>query len=483
MRIAPLRDGMYVISGYTNGNIVADVGRRSVLLVDGQSARRVGLADSALRTVTTLPVSIVINTHYHGDHTEGNPHWKAQGARVIGQLLEADEARRDTVIPELSWRREPLGPEAMPDEYVKEELRIPFEHEVIALHAPRAHTSGDLIVWFTQANVIHTGDLVEFEAPPFLDSWGGGTLEGIIAGVDRILRMADDRTIIVPGHGPPTTRAEVVRYRGALVTLRDRVNAAVAAGKTMDQFVGSAPAAEFAGMFNGTSQLPRFARLLWLGATRDRAAARADRVRARLAVLFDSVRAAGGQLAGAEVGVVFDDWRTLAWATGVADPVSRRPLGPTDLLPTGTAGNTFLQGVALDLAQEGKLDLRTAPAPDASLADEVQERILEPLALTHVRQSADGIAASAEDLARWAQVLWSGRAFSDSLRALAFQGVPTPVGLAYGKGAVFPGGLTVMRYYADLGVAVAVQVVGGAATDGPAIGRLCDEIGRMASRP
>ena len=147
MRIAAVAPSIYVISGFTNGNIVALVGSKGVMLVDGQSGRRVGLADSALRTVTKLPVQLVVNTHYHDDHIEGNPHWRAQGARIFAQRLLVGEAKKDTVITEWEeWHREAADPAALPDSVFDDSIALPFEGHVTALHADSAHTSGDAVI-------------------------------------------------------------------------------------------------------------------------------------------------------------------------------------------------------------------------------------------------------------------------------------------------------------------------------------------------
>jgi len=269
MRIAAVAPSIYVISGFTNGNIVALVGSKGVMLVDGQSGRRVGLADSALRTVTKLPVQLVVNTHYHADHIEGNPHWRAQGARIFAQRLLVGEAKKDTVITEWEeWHREAADPAALPDSVFDDSIALPFEGHVTALHADSAHTSGDAVIWFRDANVIHTGDIVELGAPPFLDWWGGGTLDGMIRGVDLVLAHADDKTRIVPGHGWVTNRAEVATYRKMLVTMRERTLAAIGAGQSAEQYLATQPTREFNQAFGGSRYGERFARLLYVGLSR-----------------------------------------------------------------------------------------------------------------------------------------------------------------------------------------------------------------------
>jgi cyclase len=261
MRIQPVAPEAFVISGFTNGNILAVVGERGVLLVDGQSAKRVALADSALRTVTALPVKLLINTHYHGDHIEGNPYWRARGAKIIAHEALAAEALKDTTIAELDWHRTPAEPEALPDQTFADSLTINFEGEpVVLIHPPAAHTRTDAMIWFPRRNLIHTGDVLEREAPPFVDFWAGGTLEGMIGAIDRVLALADDRTIIVPGHGTITNPAGLAPYRAMLVATRDRLGARIAAGESTDAIVAARPLAQFEDSMGGPRRTAEFVR-------------------------------------------------------------------------------------------------------------------------------------------------------------------------------------------------------------------------------
>ncbi len=247
MRAESLGPRFHVISGFANGNILVAAGDDAVALVDGQSTKRVALADSVLRTLTALPVRVVVNTHYHGDHTEGNAHWRAAGAEVWAHPNVAVQARKDTVIPEWhEWHRTPLAEAAMPTRPAADGQMLTMGPEQAQLiHVPRAHTDGDLMVWFPRANVLHAGDIVELGAYPFLDWWAGGTFDGMLAAVDRVLAVANDSTRIVPGHGPVADVAAVRRYRAMMVAVAGQVRAGLRAGKTADQVVAERPTAEF----------------------------------------------------------------------------------------------------------------------------------------------------------------------------------------------------------------------------------------------
>lgn len=266
----PLRPGIWVLSGFANGNILVHDDGTNVLLVDAQSERRVGLADSSLRAVTQRPVNTVVTTHYHDDHIGGNPHWRAQGARLVAQCNVAVQARKDTTITEWrEWHRTPAPSAALATECFNDSLTIARANEQVVLrHVPLAHTDGDIIIWLPGANVLHMGDVLELGAPPFIDWWAGGTWEGMLAAVDVGLSIANDETIIVPGHGPTTNKAGMVAYRAMLQAVGGKVRAAVQRGETMDVIVASRPASGYEESFGSQSRADQFVQLLVVGFSR-----------------------------------------------------------------------------------------------------------------------------------------------------------------------------------------------------------------------
>jgi glyoxylase-like metal-dependent hydrolase (beta-lactamase superfamily II) len=266
IRSETIAPGYVVISGYTNGNILAVLGVDGVLLVDAQSARRVPQADSALRTFTDQPVRWVINTHYHADHIQGNTYWRARGAEILAHERVVEEARKDTTIVETGWHRAPADPDGLPTRTFGDSLvlRLPLGN-VIARHAPAAHTSGDAIVWFPAADIVHMGDILELGAPPFVDRWAGGTIDGMIRAADAVLARASDRTRIVPGHGPVTDRAGLAAYRDMLATIRDRMHDQIGAGRTREQLAVGEIIAGFAEPLGGDRRARQFVEQLYHG--------------------------------------------------------------------------------------------------------------------------------------------------------------------------------------------------------------------------
>ena len=288
LQLRQLRPAVFVASGFENGNVLVVASDTALMLVDAQSERRVAALDSVLRTLpralpgtrpdtrgaagTPRPVRLVVNTHYHADHTEGNAWFRGRGAQVLAHRAAIAEATKDTTIAEWdNWHRTPLPSAAMPTRAVDDSLELAFGGErVILLHAPRAHTGGDLMVWLPTANVLHIGDILEVGAPPFIDWWSGGSLRGMITAIDRVLVLVDDNTAIVPGHGAVSSRRELQAYRDMLATVDGRVAALVTRGATLAQVLDARPAREWEAAMGGERRAGHFVRLLVHGALQPR---------------------------------------------------------------------------------------------------------------------------------------------------------------------------------------------------------------------
>jgi cyclase len=285
MRAERLGPNLAVISGFANGNILVLTGPDGTLLVDAQSARRVGLADSVLTSLGAPPVRWVINTHYHGDHTEGNALFRSRGAEIIGQEQLPVQMAKDTTIAAWGdWHRTAADPAAMPTRTFRDTLSLNVNGQrVIVTHIPSAHTDGDAIVWLPDANVIHIGDLFEHLAPPFMDWWAGGRLAGMFAGVDWALAHSDSATRIVPGHGPVGTRAELLAYRRMLLGVSSAIATQVKADATLEEAQASQPANAWHSQLGSQRRMNELVALLYLGLTQYESAEMLERLSPRTA--------------------------------------------------------------------------------------------------------------------------------------------------------------------------------------------------------
>lgn len=257
---------LYVLRSPPGGNILVYAGPENVLIVDAQDG---DLADSlavALNELGAGNPDLVINTHYHWDHIGGNGAMMKGGAVALAHVNVPIQAAIDTLIEGLDWHREAADPASLPNRLVAADTVLPARSGHIEVaHRSAAHTDGDLTVFFTSANVLHTGDLVEVDAYPFVDWWAGGSLDGLIAAVDSILVQSDENTVIVPGHGRTVDRSFVREYRAMLATVRTEMQAAIAAGRSWDEIREMGITTAFDDANGGPRRGRQFLGVLYLG--------------------------------------------------------------------------------------------------------------------------------------------------------------------------------------------------------------------------
>ncbi|NUQ11938.1 MAG: MBL fold metallo-hydrolase [Gemmatimonadaceae bacterium] len=237
VRILPVTTSVFVLQG-AGGNVAVSLGDDGVLLVDGMYAPLSGKVLAAIRELSSSPVRTVINTHWHGDHTGGNEHFARDGAVIHA----SENARRRMSTGQfneaLNAQVPPAPPGALPKETIAEVATFVVNGDsIVATKVAGAHTDGDVIVHFTRSNVIHMGDVFNNTGLPIIDRSSGGSVNGIIEAVDRILATADDATRIVPGHGAIADKARLKRYRDVVVALRDRIRTLISTGRTVEQIL------------------------------------------------------------------------------------------------------------------------------------------------------------------------------------------------------------------------------------------------------
>lgn len=290
IRVLPIRGNLFMIEG-DGGNVTVSVGPDGVLMVD------TGLAQNAGRLLATIeqlqqematreewyekrvatptaaearstvadrhvappikPIRYIINTHVHPDHVGGNALFRAHGQTFTGGNVANDikDAREGAAIlahenvlnrmSEPPQGQQPAPAEALPtDTYYRDSLKLShfFNGEGVQLiHLPHAHTDGDSLVWFRGTDVIAAGDVYVTESYPVIDVARGGSINGIVDALNRIIDMSfaefrtEGGTLIIPGHGRISDIADVTYYRDMTVILRDRIQDAVKKGMTLDQ--------------------------------------------------------------------------------------------------------------------------------------------------------------------------------------------------------------------------------------------------------
>ncbi len=229
-RVAP---GVAVLFG-RGGNIGLSYGSDGNLLIDDQYAPLTERILAAVRTVDPDPIRFVVNTHWHGDHTGGNENVGRTGAVIVAH----DNVRRRMSVGQMlrGTQVAPAAPAALPIVTFSDDVTFHLNgDEVRVHHVEHAHTDGDALVHWSRANVLHMGDTYFNGMLPFIDLESGGSIHGLLAAVDEALRIADERTVIIPGHGPIASRANLQSYRDMLDSLRAQVAAAMRAGRSLDE--------------------------------------------------------------------------------------------------------------------------------------------------------------------------------------------------------------------------------------------------------
>lgn len=232
-------DGIFVlegVGGFGGGNVGLLVGERHVVLIDDTMTPTAPALIAVADATAGRPIDFVINTHVHGDHVGGNALLADSGTVVV-----AHDNIRERLLADPS----PAGGAAgLPVITFADGMTFHInDYEAHVAHVPNAHTDGDAIIHFRNANVIHAGDLIFNGLFPFIDLDNGGTVDGYIAGQKRLIAMANDDTMFVAGHGPLANKADLERNLAVLIDSQKRVKVLVDEGVSEDDIVAANPLA------------------------------------------------------------------------------------------------------------------------------------------------------------------------------------------------------------------------------------------------
>lgn len=246
LAVQSLRPGLQLITG-AGGNVVAWSGPDGTVLVDsGLATRAVDLLATVAR-VAPGPLRFVIDTHGHADHTGGNAAAMAAGAIVVGHESLREHAGHDAAAPEGGA----MPAAARPVVTLTGTLAMHLNGDRLqVLHVADAHTAADVIISWGAADFVALGDVYWSHQYPAIDLESGGSLAGMVAAVEAALARATPRTVIVPGHGSPTGKTELVAYRDMLVAVGRRVREAVERRETLEAILAAHPTAEFDAAFS-----------------------------------------------------------------------------------------------------------------------------------------------------------------------------------------------------------------------------------------
>ena len=236
---------VYMLEG-SGGNIGVLVGNDGVILIDDQFAPLSEKIKKAIAAISDKPIKFIINTHFHGDHSDGNKIFGSEGSIIVAHENVRKRLSTDYLFEAFKQEQKAMSYEGLPKITFAESLTFNMNGETVqVIHIKNAHTDGDAAIYFKESNVLHTGDAFVRYGLPFIDDGGGGTIDGMIKGADQMLKMINDETKIIPGHGQISNKKDLLDYKNKLQTIRNRIADGIKAGKTVDQIISSDPTKEF----------------------------------------------------------------------------------------------------------------------------------------------------------------------------------------------------------------------------------------------
>ena len=264
IEIQTVRPGLHVLRG-AGANVVAWAGADGIVVVDSGLAASAPQLLEALGRVSPGPLRFVVNTHWHPEHVGGNPALHRAGAQSLAHVdTRAGMAVAHTIA--VDGVEVPAAPrDAMPMLTFDDAVTLHLNGDRLeVLHVAGAQGSGDVVLWWEGANVVHVGDAQWPGGYPLVNAAGGGSLAGMVASIETVLSRADARTAIVPGHGPVSNRAELEAYRDMLVAVGSRVRELIEQGRGVDEVLSAHPTAAHDERYAlGAVSAERFVRTLY----------------------------------------------------------------------------------------------------------------------------------------------------------------------------------------------------------------------------
>jgi len=253
VHVVPVQGNVYMLVG-AGGNIAVQIGDEGVLVADTGTAQMSEKVLSPIKKLSDKPIRYILNTHFHPDHTGGNLTIGKAGSTTRGGATEV--IAHENVLNRMSapaGKQSPTPTEAWPtDTFFPEEKDFFFNEEAVMLyHDQAAHTDGDSIIFFRRSDVVVAGDIFITTGYPVIDTQNGGSVFGVINGLNRILDLTvpkheqEGGTYVIPGHGHLCDESEVLEYRDMVVIIKERIEDMVKRGMTLDQVKASKPTLDY----------------------------------------------------------------------------------------------------------------------------------------------------------------------------------------------------------------------------------------------
>ncbi len=249
LRVLNVNPTINVVSG-AGGNVVVWSGVDGTVLVDSGLPDTMSLLAEAVTRISASPIRFVLNTHGHADHTGGNDAFVRKGATVVGHDSLLERSGRDPASPADSAGSAAPTASGRPTLTMGDTLGLHLNGDRLdVIHVADAHTSADLVMRWIDADVVALGDIYWNGQYPYIDVDSGGSVAGTVAAVEAALARANARTVIIPGHGPVSNRAELAAYRDMLVGVGRKVREGVEQGLGLEDILATKPTAEFDARF------------------------------------------------------------------------------------------------------------------------------------------------------------------------------------------------------------------------------------------
>jgi glyoxylase-like metal-dependent hydrolase (beta-lactamase superfamily II) len=281
LSVVQIRPTFYVIAG-AGANILVQVGPEGVILVDSGSTAGADRVLAEVRKLSPLPIRYIINTSMDADHVGGNEVLSKAGLSILPGAVAAGAGLGDDVLSNfghasvfahetvLTRMSAPTGRQAQfplafwpTKTFAYHQYAMYLNGEGIqVIHQPAAHTDGDTIVFFRRNDVIATGDIIDTTRFPFIDVKNGGTIQGEIDALNRLMDLSihnlpiqwyADRTLMVPGHGHVYDKLDLLEYRDAITIVRDRIRSLIAEGKSLEQVRAANPTLGYRSQYGADS--------------------------------------------------------------------------------------------------------------------------------------------------------------------------------------------------------------------------------------
>jgi glyoxylase-like metal-dependent hydrolase (beta-lactamase superfamily II) len=244
IHVTKLTDRIALLAG-DGGNVGLAIAEDGAMMIDGGYANRASEMQKAVADTASQPVKLLFNTHWHSDHVGSNELLGRSGVKIMAHQNTKFWLSQKVTLEAFNMTVEPLKPEGLPGQVFVDGGKMTFGKEKIEYKwIPNCHTNSDCYVFFPAANVLLTGDLFFSGAYPVIDYSTGGWIGGMATALDRLMKVGDAQTRIIPGHGPLSSRDDMRASRDMLHLVSDRLGTFSKKGASLDEVLKAAPLAD-----------------------------------------------------------------------------------------------------------------------------------------------------------------------------------------------------------------------------------------------